>query len=328
MKLRKLGNTGLEISELAYGAASLGDIYRKTDEAEGIASVHAAIDGGVNYFDVAPLYGFTLAETRLGKALADRRDKVFLATKVCRDRFDKFDFSAERVKASIDESLARLQTDYVDVFQIHDIEFGTEEQVINETLPAMREVQAAGKARFVGFTGLPVRYLRKVVEQVEVDLMMSWGHLNLVEDELDSELAPLAEERGFGLISASPLLQGILSDNSPPEWHRSPPEVHAACPKMAAICREAGTNLAAVALKYAVDYPRVASNVVGMSTATRVGRNLEAINTPIPDGLLDDLMKIAEPIKNRMWFEGNTDNNLPPTDPNAWIPQAPEHTHE
>ncbi len=328
MKKRKLGNTGLEISELAYGAASLGDIYRTTDESEGIASVHAAMDGGINYFDVAPLYGFTLAETRLGKALAGRRDQVYLATKVCRDRFDQFDFSAARVKASIDESLTRLQTDHVDVFQIHDIEFATETQILEETLPAMREVQASGKARFIGITGLPVRYLRKIAAQTEIDLMMSWGHLNLLEDELDSVLTPLAAERGFGLVSASPLLQGILSDNSPPEWHRSPPEVHAICPRMAEVCRKADTNLAAVALKYAVDYPHVASNVVGMSTARRVERNLTAIQTPIPEGLLETLLEMAKPVKNRMWFEGNPDNNIPPSDPDAWVPQSPEHTHE
>ncbi len=327
MKYRKLGNTGLEISELGYGAASLGDIYRKTDESQGIASVHAAIDGGINYFDVAPLYGFTLAETRLGKALVGKRDKIILATKVCRDKFTEFDFSEKRVIDSIDESLKRLQTDYLDVFQIHDVEFGTEEQVINETIPAARKMQEAGKCRFVGITGLPVRYLRKVTEQIEIDTILSWGHCCLVEDELDKELRPICSERNIGLMSASPLLQGLLTHNAPPEWHRSPDAVKQAAIEMAAKCDAAGENLASVALKYAVDYPHVATTIVGMSTANRVERNLKALELDIPDDLISDLLKIAKPVMNMMWFEGNPDNNIPPSDPDQWVPQSPSATH-
>ena len=327
MRYRPLGQTGLKISELGYGAASLGDIYRKTDEAEGIRSVHAAIDGGVNYFDVAPLYGFTLAETRLGKALAGKRDDVVLATKVCRDRFDVFDFSAERVRKSVDESLQRLQTDRIDVFQIHDVEFGTYDQITQETVPAALALKESGKVRFVGITGLPVRYLRKVLDAVTVDTVLSWGHYNLLEDELDQVLRPICSERTIGLMSASPLLQGLLTDHTPPEWHRSPQVVKDVIPTMAAHCREHGTDLASVALKYAVDYPHVASTIVGMSTPQRVLRNLEAVDRPIPEGLLETLRKHTQPVMNHMWFEGNPDNNLPPEDPNQWVPQAPDQTH-
>src|SRR5690606_31330623 len=121
---------------------------------------HAAIDAGIDWFDTAPLYGFGLAEERLGRALLGRRDRVHVATKCCRDRFDGFDFSARRVTDSVEESLRRLRTDHVDLLQIHDVEFGDREILLEETLPAARRVQAAGKARFIGISGLPVRYLR------------------------------------------------------------------------------------------------------------------------------------------------------------------------
>ena len=329
MERRTLGNTGLEISKLGYGAASLGNIYRDIDESEGTRSVHAAIDAGINYFDVAPLYGFTLAEKRLGEALEGRRDDVIIATKCCRDKFDVFDFSAERVAASMDESLSRLKTDYIDVFQIHDVEFGTFEQVVNETIPAAMKLKESGKARFVGITGLPVRYLRKVTEATgQFDTLLSWGHCTLIEDEMETELAELCREKGIGLMTCSPLLQGLLTDNPPPEWHRSPDVVKAGVNELAAVCKEYNTDLATVALKYAVDNPHVATNVVGMSTASKVARNVKALETTTNAELLDRLLEIAQPIKNMMWFEGNPDNNIPPSDPNQYVPQSPAQTHE
>ena len=158
MIYRDLGGTGEKVSTLAFGCASLGNVFGEADEVECERAVHAAIDGGINYFDVAPLYGFTLAETRLGRALMGKRHHVFLATKCCRDTFSKTDYSAERVRKSIEESLGRLHTDYVDLLQIHDVEFAPRDQIINEVLPAARLVQKEGKARFIGITGLPVRY--------------------------------------------------------------------------------------------------------------------------------------------------------------------------
>ncbi len=311
MERRPLGRTGLEISKLGFGAASLGNIYQEIDPAEGRATVHAAIDAGINYFDTAPLYGFGMSEERLGEALEGRRDEVVLATKCCRDTFEDFDFSAERVFASCEESLRRLRTDRIDVFQIHDVEFGTREQVLNEALPAAQRLKEQGKVRFVGITGLPVRYLRLLAERAEIDTLLSWAHCNLLEDELQSVLVPLAEARRFGLMSASPLLQGLLTDNPPPSWHRSPPEVIAAVPGMARLCREHGTDLASVAIRYAVEQPGPATTIVGMATRAELAANLAALSKPIPDGLLDELLTRAAPLKNRLWFEGNPANDIP-----------------
>jgi len=310
MEYRTLGKTGMKVSIIGYGASPLGNVFGETDEAEGIRAVHYAIDHGINYFDVAPMYGVTLAETRLGKALKGKRDKIFLATKCGRYDFDKFDFSAERVLQSIDESLRRLQTDYVDVYQVHDIEFGDKKQVINETIPAARKVQESGKARFVGITGLPVRYLHHVASQVDVDTILTWAHYSLVEDEMDNELTPLARERGIGLINASPLHQRLLTEKGPPDWHRSPKEVLEMGPKIAALCRDHGVNVADVAMRFCLDHPYVAMTVVGMSKLRHVEQNVKVLNFKNDPDLLAEIEKLVAPVKNKMWFEGRPENNM------------------
>lgn len=312
VRRRPLGRTGRTVSELAFGTAALGDVYGKTEPAAGIRAVHAAIDAGIDWFDTAPLYGFGLAEERLGEALQGRRDRVTLATKCCRDTFERFDFSAARVTASLHESLRRLRTDHVDVFQIHDVEFGDRRQVLEEAIPAALRLKQQGLVRHVGITGLPVRYLRALVEASEVDLVLSWAHYNLLEDELATELAPLCAARGIGLLNASPLLQGLLTENPPPAWHRSPPEVLAAAPRLAAVCRAEGLDLAQVALRFAIGHPTIASTVVSIADEAQLHSNLAALQLQLPHGLLARLAAITAPVKNRMWFEGRPENNLPP----------------
>jgi L-galactose dehydrogenase len=137
--------------------------------------VHHAIDHGINFFDVSPYYGRTLAEERLGSALAGRRDRVILATKVGRygRGAGRCDYSAERVASSIDGSLQRLRTDYVDLLQVHDVEnVADPNQIIDETIPAMRKLQQQGKCRAVGITGLPLKILRHIAARTSVDSIL------------------------------------------------------------------------------------------------------------------------------------------------------------
>ncbi|QDV08985.1 D-threo-aldose 1-dehydrogenase [Planctomycetes bacterium Poly30] len=327
MEYRTLGKTGLSISTLAFGGAPLGDIFGELDESAALDAVHAALDGGINYFDTAPLYGFGLAEERIGRALKGRRDDVVLATKCCRDGFEEFDFSGARVISSVEESLKRLGTDRIDVLQIHDVEFGTRRQVLEEALPAARKLKETGKVRFVGITGLPVRYLRSLAEVAEIDTLLSWGHCNLLEDELEEELVPLAAERGFGLINASPVLQGILTEREPPAWHRSPKPVLEMAPRVAALCRGAGFDVAAVAVAYAVRRPAIATTIVGMRSRAEVEANVAAMTLDIPEELFERIEQLVAPVKNMMWFEGRPENNLPPTDPDRYVPRTPSTTH-
>lgn len=308
MQYRKLGRTDLEISILGFGASPLGNEFGAIDMAEGERAVHFAIDNGINYFDVAPYYGRTLAEERLGKALEGRRERIVLATKCCRYDADGFDFSARRVKADIDGSLQRLRTGYVDLLQIHDIEFGDCRQIIEETIPAAREVQRSGKARYIGITGFPPKILRDVASQAPVDAILSYARYNLMVTDLDDILRPFCEEQGVGLINGSPLHMRILTDEGAPEWHPAPEEVKESGRKVAAVCREHGLRVADVALRFCLGYPRVASTLVGMSKQLHVEQNLRAMEFEIPPGLLRKIQTLTEPVKNKVWITGRPQN--------------------
>src|SRR3954447_9657004 len=139
MRMRELGRTGLKVSAVSYGASPLGGVFGDVDEEAGIACVHRALDLGINLIDVSPYYGITRAETVLGRALrGGRRDRVILCTKAGRISDTEFDFSAAHVTRSLEDSLRRLGTDYVDVLQAHDIEFADDfEQVFTETAEAL-----------------------------------------------------------------------------------------------------------------------------------------------------------------------------------------------
>ena len=310
MKYRKLGKTNLNLSILGFGASPLGNVFEDCDEKEGNYSVHYAIDHGINFFDVAPFYGITLAETRLGKALEGKRQDIILATKCGRYGLREFDFSYDRIIASADESLKRLKTDYLDLMQLHDIEFGSKEQVLNEAVPAIQKIKASGKARFIGITGLSVNYLAEIARHVDVDTVLSWAHYNLLEDEINAELVPLSKEKGFGLMNAAPLVQRILSDASIPSWHNAPKEVKNIQPVLLNICHKYGVSLSDLAIRFATDHPDITTTIVGMCDTATVKKNIEALDFIIPPGLLEEIELQVSPIKNMMWYEGMPENNL------------------
>ncbi len=308
MKFRTLGRTGASVSPLGFGASPLGDVFRATDPAEGDRAVHYAIDQGINLFDVSPYYGNTLAEERLGKALAGRRGSVFLATKCGRYGDGVFDFSAGRIKASIDESLTRLRTDYVDLLQAHDIEFADAAQIETETIPALREIQRKGKARFIGITGYPLRVMTQIAAAAPVDTILSYCRYNLLISDMDTLLTPFARQKGIGLINASPLHMGILTPRGAPEWHPAPPEVRRAGQQIVALCQQRGVDPSDIALRFCFDHPYAASTLAGMSTRKHVERNLRALTTEIDPELFSEIQRLVEPVKDTVWPSGRPEN--------------------
>ena len=310
MLYRRLGKTELNVSVIGFGASPLGNVFDDCDESEGIRSVHCAIDLGINFFDVAPFYGITLAETRLGDAIKGKRNDILLATKCGRYGLRDFDFSYQRILDSADESLKRLKTDYVDLMQLHDIEFGSKEQVLNEAIPALQKIKASGKARFVGITGLPVRYLAAIAKEVEVDAVLSWAHYNLLQDEINAELVPLCQQKDMGLMNAAPLVQRILSDASIPAWHNAPVELQAIQAPLLECCKKYGVALSDVAIRYAIDHPFIATTVIGMCDQNNVKKNIGVLEFSIPEGLLDEINQFVAPVKNTMWYEGMPENNI------------------
>jgi len=310
MVYRKLGKTGLELSILGFGASPMGDVFNISDEKDGYRAVDYAIDHGVNFFDVSPFYGIKLAETRLGNALEGKRDKVILATKCGRYGLQEFDFSEKRILKSIDESLSRLKTDYVDLLQLHDIEFVDKEQILQEAWPTLIKLKESGKARFIGITGLPVNYLAEITRNIEVDTVLSWAHYNLLEDEINRELIPLSKEKGFGLMNAAPLMQRILSDAPLPDWHRSPQAMKDMQSALLQLCDRYGVKLSDVAIRFATDHPDITTTIVGTCDLHTISQNIRALDLTIPPGLLEEIETLVAPVKNQMWYEGKPENNI------------------
>ena len=311
MQYRTLGATGVQVSALAYGGSSLGSEFRPIDEAEGIRSVHVALDHGINLIDTAPYYGRTTAETVLGKALKGvRRDRYVLATKVARygKTAAEFDFSAARVKKSVDESLARLGVDHIDFIQVHDMEFGSIEQIITETVPALREVQRAGKARFVGITCLPVKLFKQVMDRVAVDQIQSYCHYCLNDTAL-ADILPYLKSKNVGIFNSAPLAMRLLSNEGPPDWHPAPALLKQKCAEAAALCRARGTDLGRLALQFAMANPDIHTHIVGTASSRRVLENIADAEAPLDERLLAEVLAILAPAHNLAWPSGLPANN-------------------
>ena len=309
MKYRMLGKTCLNVSVVGFGASSLGGVYHRIDESEGIRATHLAIDHGINFIDVSPYYGITRAETVLGKALANiPRDRYYLATKIGRYDEDRFDFSAQRTIASIEESLTRLGVEYLDLIQCHDIEFSNLDQIVNETLPTLRKLQDQGKARFVGITGLPLKVFRYVMERADIDTILSYCRYCINDTSLEL-LLPMLRERNVGVISASPFSMGLLTDRGPPSWHPADEKTRALCAKAAAYCREAGTDIAKLALQFSVALPDITTTLFSTADPKNLEKNIAWLEEPIAEEVLQEVRRILEPVNNRSWPSGRPENN-------------------
>jgi len=304
-----LGATGMRVSILGYGASPLGGVYGDVDEAEGIRTVRAALDHGVNFIDVAPYYGTTVAETVLGKALrgVDRSSYV-LATKVGRYGERDFDFSAQRVVRSVDESLARLGCGHIDLIQVHDIEFGDLEQVAEETIPALLRLRETGKVRFIGVTGYPLLPLAYVAGRAPVDTVLSYCRYTLLDRELLRWMRHF-ECHGIGVINASPLAMGLLSERGAPPWHPAPAQVRDHATLAAKLCRRRGVDIAQVAVRFAVAPPRFATTVVGSASVAEMTRNVRWATEPLDEDLLKEIETLVSPVLNIAWLSGRPENN-------------------
>jgi L-galactose dehydrogenase len=309
MNYRVLGRTGLRVSMLGFGGAPLGSAYGPTTQDESTAAVRAALAAGINYFDTAPYYGATTAETALGRALVGvPREAYLLATKVGRYGLDDFDFSAARVAASVDESLARLGCGHLDLIQVHDLEFGHLEQIVAETLPALDRLRAGGKVRFIGITGLPLRALTVVHAHWPTDTVLSYCH-HCLHDTTLADAAPAWRACQSGVINASPLAMGLLSAAGPPAWHPAPPALKQACAAAAAFCRARGRSLAEVALQFALTDPPADTTLVGMRTTEEVRLNVAAAAAPPDLEFIATLQKRFAPVRNLTWPSGRPENN-------------------
>ena len=279
----------MKISHLSFGASSLGSVFRETNEKESFEAVEAAIEGGINFIDVSPYYGHYKAETVLGKALRNiPREKYFLSTKVGRygkDGVNTWDYSARRVTDSVYESMERLGIDHIDLINVHDIEFqaarpGGLQLVVDETLPALVELREKGIVGHVGITDLQLQNLKWVVEHSEkgvVESILNFCHYTLNDDAL-GDFMGFFEHEGVGVVNASPLSMGLLSQRGVPDWHPAPKDLVEACQKAAQYCNEKGYPIEKLAVQFSVSNPRIASTLFSSANPANVRRNIAWAN--------------------------------------------------
>jgi L-galactose dehydrogenase len=307
MDRRVIAGTNVAVSALGFGAAPLGDEYGRVDEAAAFELVRTALERGVNYFDTSPYYGRGLSERRLGNALRGVRDQAIISTKAGRydrDYPDGFDFSRSRIEASIDESLGRLQTDYIDIVYLHDIEFAERNQVFDEALPALRDARDRGKVRLIGVAAFPLDVLADVVRSSDAEVALSYCHADFLDQGAVDDLVPLANEHGCSIVTASPFHMGLLSSMGPPDWHPAGPERRAAAAAIKVRCRELGVSVAAAAVSFAAGLHGPVSLLSGVSSREELLANLDAIDNPVDSSILAELAAIAPRFGGGRWPSG------------------------
>ena len=307
MIYRDLGRTGLRVSALSLGGVAFGDMYGALGPGEADACVRRAVDLGVNLIDTSPYYGRTRSERVLGDILAGGlRDKILLCSKAGRNGRAEFDFTPSAMRVSVEASLKRLRTDRLDILIAHDIEFATDfEAVFTETAGVLHDLKREGKTRFVGMSGFPQDAEREAVTRCDLDVVISFGHLTLQNQRLVTELLPDIEARGVGLMNASPLCMGLLSDGGPPDWHPAPAAVQEAARIAAVLCRSRGASLAALGMQFCMADARIPTTISGAARAGEIEANVRAMEAPIDAELLAAVRAIFGPVRDVTWPSGN-----------------------
>ncbi len=312
MEYRELGKTGLKVSAIGYGASSLGGVFHDFEEERGIESVLAAIDEGINLIDVSPYYGYFKAEKVLGKALKQiPRHKYILSTKVGRygeDGRNTWDYSAERVTGSVYESMERLNVDYIDLINVHDIEFqaalpGGLRKVAEETLPALVELKRKGIVGHVGCTDLQLENLKWIVGNTPdgtVECILNFCHYCLCDDRL-LDFLDFFEEHQVGVLNASPFSMGLLTRRGVPDWHPAPEALVEACRKAALHCEAKGVPIEKLAMQYSLQNDRIASTFFSTTRPENLRKNIEYAYEPMDRELLREVEEIIGDQKRVSW---------------------------
>ena len=253
------------LSVLGMGGSGYGSSYGTFDEKEAVRALRYALGKGINFIDTAYWYGQGASERFIGNALKGTpREKYFIATKVARYEKDvarMFDFSAEKATRNAQESLERLQLDYVDLLQVHDVEFAPSINVVVEsTLPALQRLKERGLCRYIGITGYPLGTLRAIVEKspVKIDSVLSYCRLTLNDSSLTNEFS-YYKGKGIPLINASPVGMGLLTEGGRgiPKWHPASPEIQKAAVDASRYCSEQGVDITRLAINYSTSFKEV-----------------------------------------------------------------------
>jgi D-threo-aldose 1-dehydrogenase len=318
-----LGRTGLELTRLGFGGASIGGIYGWVEDADAIATVRHAWSLGVRYFDTAPLYGYGAAERRTGQVLADEpRDSFVLSTKVgrlVRDRatippdadIDRqlldgredayyvirdpvrivFDYSADGIRRSLEESLERLRLDRVDIALIHDPDDHWRE-AIEGAWPALERLRSEGVIRAIGAGMNQSEMLTRFVRETTMDVVLVAGRYTLLDQGALHDLLPACQERGVGVLVGSVMNSGVLVDPRPGarfNYGPAPADVIERARRIGEVCERHGVPLRAAAMQFPMAHPAVVSLVAGVRSVAHLDEYPALLSYPIPADLWSDL---------------------------------------
>ena len=317
---RAIGATDLQVTELSFGGAPLGAVGDRLTDADVRAIVERAWQGGLRYFDTAPLYGHGLSEKRLGAVLRELpRDEFVLSTKVGRllvpeaqgERFPgmrdaeplaiRYDYSRDAVRRSLESSLERLGLDRVDILLCHDIDVWTHgdaqprifEAARNGALPALRELREQGVVRAIGLGVNEWQVCSRVLDEMDVDCFLLAGRFTLLEQEPLAEFLPQCVERQVSVIVGGPYNSGILATDDPRratyDYKPAPEHLLRKAAAIRRLCQDHGVDPRAAALQYPLRHPAVAAVIPGVWAVREVEENLELFATDVPDALWRDL---------------------------------------
>ncbi len=299
----------MQVSCLSFGASSLGSVFREVGLDACIATVNAALDGGMNFIDVSPAYGGSLAELRLGRALEGvARNRYFLATKIgsYSEARGDYDYSAASTERSVEHSLKRLGVDYVDLLQIHDIEFADHDQLVTETLPVLCRLREQGVVRHIGITGLPLNIFPALLDRVPPGLVatvLSFCHYELNNTSL-AALLPYFDSKRVGVINASPTGMGLLTARAVPAWHPASQAIQDGCRKAVQHCTAQGVDIVKLAVQFSCAHPGIATTLVGSANPQNIRDNIAYVNEAIDENLLAEVLEILQPIHNHNFTRG------------------------
>ncbi|WP_426997706.1 aldo/keto reductase [Pseudarthrobacter sp. N5] len=302
---------------LGFGGAGIGNLYRAIDDGVAAATVEAAWNGGVRYFDTAPHYGLGLSERRLGAVLRDKpRGDFRLSTKVGRvleadaaaeagavddEGFAvpattrrRWDPSEAGIRRSIEDSLERLGLDRIDIAYLHDPDVYDLERGISQALPALAKLREEGLVASIGVGSNSAEALTECVNRADLDLVMLAGRYTLLEQPAAAELLPACERRGTGVVNVGVYNSGLLArpdvpDNAHYNYIPAPAAVLRKARSLAEVCRSFGVELPTAALQFSMRHPAVRSVVVGASGPAQMEQNVARASEDVPQALWDEL---------------------------------------
>lgn len=309
---RPLGNSGIQLPILSFGASSLGAEFRSITLDEAMRSTRVALDLGMNFIDTSPFYGRGMSEIMLGLGLKGvPRDSYLLGTKLGRYSDRHFDFSAKRVEESVHISLQRLKTDHLDVLLMHDVEFVKLPQIWEETIAAVEKVKQQGKVRAIGFSCYPLKTFHTVLDRIEdrIDCILAYNRYTLQNTSLETGLLPRLQAKGIGIMTAGPFSARLLTNAPLPEWLKEPENVKEAARAAARLCESRGVDIAQLALQFSCENPAFATTIAGSANPDNIRKWAEWLEQPIDRALLAEVLAIFEPVKDIGHAEGLPENN-------------------